>query len=343
MNRNPYEGLSGTIDIRAVRSAGFREVQLDAGTLRINYVVGPDNGPPLVLLPAQTATWESYQRVLVPLSRRFLVYALDVRGHGKSSWTPGAYSWRHLGADMSTFLSEVVRTPAVISGNSSGGLLALWCAANLPPRVAAVILEDAPVFSAQLPRFRDHDRFVYGGLKHLAEALGDPQNRDLADYFRGLTLPISEVREKRVPDWFITFLSHRIQAFQTRHPGRPVDIGYFPLKLRLLLKSLSMYDPDFARAFVDGRFYDGLDHADALSRVSCPLLVLHGDWRRLPGHGLIGAMDDEDAARIKQLVPHSRYRKVHANHVIHMFKPRSFVEAVDTFFTQDVSGEPATR
>ncbi|SEH04010.1 Pimeloyl-ACP methyl ester carboxylesterase [Nonomuraea solani] len=336
---NPYEGLSGTINIRAVRAAGFRERQLDTGTLRINYVVGPDNGPPLVLLPAQMGIWESYQRVLVPLSRRLRVYAVDMRGHGKSSWTPGAYSWRHLGADMTAFLSEIVRSPAVISGNSSGGLLALWCAANLPDQVAGAILEDAPVFSAEMPRFRDRDRFVFGGLKHLAETLGDPHHRDLADYFRGLTLPVSATREKRVPDWFISFLSRRVQAFQSRHPSEPVDIRYFPLKLRLLLKCLSMYDPDFARAFVDGRFYEGLDHADALAHVSCPLLVLHADWRRVPGHGLIGAMDDEDAARIGELVPHSRYRKIHANHVIHMFEPRQYVEAVDTFLKQDVLGE----
>ncbi|MEV0620043.1 alpha/beta hydrolase [Nonomuraea sp. NPDC050404] len=329
--RNPYEGSSGTIGLRAVRAAGFREHRLDLGDVRINYVAGPDNGPPLVLVPAQTATWESYQRVLVPLSRRSRVYAVDVRGHGKSSWTPGAYSWRDIGADMTAFLTQVVGAPAVIAGNSSGGLIALWCAANLPDQVAGAILEDAPVFSAELPRFRDRDRYVYRGLCHLADKLGDPRTRDLTDYFRGLSLPVSETRERRVPGWFLTFLSGRVRAFQSRHPDSPVDIGYFPLKLRLLLKSLSMFDPDFARAFTDGRFYDGLDHADALARVTCPLLVLHADWRRLPAHGLVGAMDDEDAARIGQLVPHSEYRRISANHVIHMFKPRQYVRAVEEF------------
>ncbi|MEV4177185.1 alpha/beta hydrolase [Nonomuraea sp. NPDC049709] len=342
--RNPFEDLSGTIGIRAVRDAGFHERRFDTGTLRINYVEGPDTGPPLVLVPAQTGTWESYQRVLRPLSRRWRVYAVDVRGHGKSSWTPGAYSWRHLGADMTAFLTEVVRAPAVISGNSSGGLVALWCAANIPDRVAAVILEDAPVFSAEMPRFRDRDRYVYQGLRHLVETLGNLHERDLANYLRGLTLPVSETRERSVPDWFVSFLSRRIRAFQTRHPGRPVDIRFFPRNLRLLLKSLSMFDPDFARAFVDGRLYDGLDHADALSRVSCPLLVLHADWRRLPSHGLIGAMDDDDAARIKQLVPHSQYKKIHANHVIHMFRPRQFVDAVQTFLSETApAGDGARR
>lgn len=323
-------------DIAFLRRAGFREHRFETSPgVELNYVVGPDSGhldrPPLVLLPAQTGTWESYQKVLVPLARRCRVYALDVRGHGKSSWTPGEYSWRHLGADMTGLLTQVVREPAVLSGNSSGGLIALWCAANLPDRVAGIILEDAPVFSAEMPRFRDRDRFVYRGLKHLAETLGDVEHRDFAGYFRGLSLPVSATRTKRVPQWAAAFLSRRIKALQRRHPGRPVDIGYLGLKLGLMLKSLSTFDPDFARAFVDGRFYDGLDHAQALSRVTCPMLVLHADWRRLPEHGLVGAMDDDDAARIRELVPHSRYKRIHANHVIHMFKPRRFVAEVQAF------------
>jgi pimeloyl-ACP methyl ester carboxylesterase len=328
---NPYEHLSGTVDLKPVRAAGFQERQFDTGSVRINYVVGPDTGPPLVLVPAQIGTWESYQRVLVPLSRRFRVYALDVRGHGKSSWTPGEYSWKHVGADMTAFLVELVRAPAIVSGNSSGGLIALWCAANLPDQVAGAILEDAPVFSAELPRFRDRDRFVYHGLQHLVQTLGDLRDRDLADYLRGQTLPVSETRERRVPDWFVAVLAGRIRAFQARHPGRPVDLCYFPRTLRLLFKSLSMFDPDFARAFVDGRFYQGLDHAEALRRVRCPLLVLHADWHRFPTHGLVGAMDDDDAARIRELVPHSQYQKIPANHVIHMYKPDQFVQAVLTF------------
>lgn len=66
--------------------------------------------------------------------------------------------------------------------------------------------------------------------------------------------------------------------------------------------------------------------------MRCPLLVLHADWHRFPKHGLVGAMDDDDdAARIRELVPHSQYQKIAANHVIHMFKPDRFVEAVLAF------------
>ena len=331
MYQNPYEHLSGKIPHPEL--ADFTEQQCDTGHAKINYIVGPNRGPALVLIPAQTGTWESYRKVLVPLSQKFQVFAIDVRGHGKSSWTPGEYNWKHIGGDMKAFLQKAVRRPAIVSGNSSGGLIALWCAANLPELTAGAILEDAPVFSAEMPRFKDQDKFVYKGLEHTVEMLGDLKNRDLANYFKGQEMPVSEHRVKRMPSGVVAFFSKLIKEAQAKHPGEPVQIEkwYAPLTLRILFKSLSQFDPDFARAFVDGRMYEGLDHAEALSRVTCPLLVLHANWHRYPNYGLVGAMDDADAARIKEIVPHSQYRKIPANHVIHMYKPKQFIQAVEDF------------
>jgi pimeloyl-ACP methyl ester carboxylesterase len=328
--RNPYEQLPPRPAPR-----GFAERRFDAGSATLAYVAGPDDGrTPLVLLPAQTGTWQSYTRVLRLLARDFTVYAVDPRGHGRSSWTPGDYSWTTFGRDIAAFLAEVVGRPAIVSGNSSGGLIALWCAANVPDRVAGLVLEDAPVFSAELPRFRDRDRWVYEGLVHAVEALGDLEHRDLADYLRGQTLPVSETRERRIPGWFLDLLSRRIKAVEAARPGEPPDLRGWPTNARQLVLSIAQFDPDVARAFVDGRVYEGLDHAEALSRVRCPVLVLHADWLRTARHGLVGAMDDEDAARIRALVPAARYQRVHANHVIHHFKPRAYVDGVRAFARQ---------
>jgi pimeloyl-ACP methyl ester carboxylesterase len=225
------------------------------------------------------------------------------RGFGFSHWTSAGT----VGGDVAAFLEQVVGDPAMVSSNSSGGLVALWLAANCPWLVSGVVLEDAPVFSAEMPRFRDRDRFVYEALRHTVEALGDPENRDLADYFRIQELPQENGRIRRVPGWFADVMSRDMGRYEARHPGKSVDVPYLPPTLRLFIRSLSTFDPDFARAFVDGRFYEGLDHAAALTKIRCPMLVLHADWFRDPRYGLVGAMDDADAARMRRLVSRARY------------------------------------
>ena len=317
----------------SLAKAGFAERQFETGEIQLNYAVSSDSTkPPLVLIPAQMGTWETYQPNLISLSQAFQVYAIDVRGHGKSSWTTGDYSWASVGRDMRAFLTGVVKRPAILSGNSSGGIIALWCAANIPELVSALVLEDAPVFSVEMPRFRDQDRFVYQGLKHLVDNIGDPSNRDLADYFRGQTLPVNQGRrEKRVPDFVVNIFSSMIRRYEKAHPGEPVDIPYLPGSLRLLFKSISMFDPDFARAFVDGRFYQGLDHSEALKRVTCPILVLHANWFRHPKYGLVGALDDDDVKHIQTLAPQAEIRKIPANHVIHRYKAADFNQALFEF------------
>jgi hypothetical protein len=45
---------------------------------------------------------------------------------------------------------------------------------------------------------------------------------------------------------------------------------------------------------------------------------------------LWGAIDD-DARRIAELVPHADYVRIPASHIIHAFKPRAFMRAIEGF------------
>src|SRR5512138_1997682 len=134
---------------------GFREQCFQAGDVSLNYVVGPDNGLPLLLIPGQMESWQGYKRVLPELSSRFQVFAPDLRGHGGSSRTPGRYSYNLCGSDLQYFIHEVIDGPALVAGLSSGGVLALWLGANAPLDVLAVIAEDPPIFSSVWPRICD--------------------------------------------------------------------------------------------------------------------------------------------------------------------------------------------
>lgn len=317
--------------LRSVRKAGFVEQILDTGEVKLHYLMGPNNGIPLVLIPGQGLSLESYQRVLVPLSREFQVFAVDVRGHGKSSWTSGNYTYSSMGRDFAALLQRVTKRPAIISGNSSGGIIALWLAANVPDMVSGIILEDAPVFSSEWPRLRD-DCWVFRIFKRNAETIGSPQGRNLAGFFKGMEVPI-EGKQKVIqfPTWLTGVMSLIVRLHQWFRPGKPVDLALLPGETRMMIRSLSEYDPDFTRAFVEGRACEGFSHAEALMKAKCPVLVLQANWFRHPEYGLVGSMDDEDLERLRSLVPHAQYKRITSGHMIHFENPEQYIKEVEEF------------
>ncbi|MFC1910886.1 alpha/beta fold hydrolase [Chloroflexota bacterium] len=108
-----------------MKKGDYIEESINIGAVNLHYVEGPQNGLPLVLIPGQGLSLDSYQRSILLITKHFQVFAVDIRGHGKSSWTPGQYNFNNMGKDIELFLKKVVKQPAIISGNSSGGLIAL--------------------------------------------------------------------------------------------------------------------------------------------------------------------------------------------------------------------------
>ncbi len=94
---------------------------MEIGPVTLNYAEGPDNGPPLLLLHAQHMDWYSYSRVLPDLSKSFHVFAVSYHGHGKTRAPVEYMNAAHIGADLAAFIRSVIKEPAYVSGNSSGG------------------------------------------------------------------------------------------------------------------------------------------------------------------------------------------------------------------------------
>lgn len=309
----------------------FNHKNLNTGEVNLHYIEGPHNGHPIVLLAGQALSIESYKYVLEPLAQNFHVFAVDLRGHGDSSWTPGKYNFANMGNDIVLFIKEIIGSPTFISGNSSGGLVALWVAANYPEQVLGIILEDVPIFSAEWPRLRDKT-WVYKLFKWNAQTIGSPQGRNLSKFFQKIEVPI-EGKEKVIefPGWIGSILAFIIRLYQLIFPNRPVDIPFMPPMIRLLTKSLSIYDPDFTKAFVDGSATENFDHSLALSNTKCPILLLHANWFETPENGLVGSMNDADIDRAKKLAPQIQYQKIVSGHMIHFEKPNEYLRFVKEF------------
>ena len=118
----------------------------------MNYATaGAPEQPALLLIPGQTESWWGYERAMPLLAEHFQVYAVDLRGQGRSTWTPGRYTLDNMGNDLVRFLDLVIGRPAIVSGLSSGGVLSAWLSAYARPgQVRGAVYEDPPLFSSEL-------------------------------------------------------------------------------------------------------------------------------------------------------------------------------------------------
>ncbi|MFE1409680.1 alpha/beta fold hydrolase [Streptomyces sp. NPDC058746] len=117
---------------------------LSVNGVRLAYqVAGPAGGDPLLLLPALGETADDWALVRDELARDRRVYALDLRGHGRSGRTP-AYSLELMRDDVLGFLDAVGLDRVDLVGHSMGGVVAHLVAQHSPWRVVRLVLEDAP-------------------------------------------------------------------------------------------------------------------------------------------------------------------------------------------------------
>ena len=307
---------------------GFQELGFTTEGATLNYVVGPDNGLPLLLIPGQMESWQGYKCVLPALSERFQVYCTDLRGHGKSTHTPGQYSYNICGNDLRNFIREVIRRPTLVAGLSSGGVLAIWLAAYAPQDVLAIISEDPPIFSSIWPRIRDEKLMVHN-FELAVDILGQPGPPDVQWYLSEVGIPVKGKAELlTIPRFIINGMFFLARAGRLLHPDRPYDVLLLPFNMRAGFKFLSEYDTDFSRATLDGRLSKDFSPDDALQRVKCPMLLLWASGYRHETWGLVGAMDEKDVERVIGLVTDLKRVEIPGAHEIHLVQPQRYIDEV---------------
>jgi pimeloyl-ACP methyl ester carboxylesterase len=266
---------------------GFEEHTADLGEIRMNYVVSGAPGlPALLLIPGQTESWWGYEKALPLLADHFQAYAVDLRGQGRSSWTPGRYTLDNFGNDLVRFIDLVIGRPTLVSGLSSGGVLAAWLSAYAKPaQVRGAVYEDPPLFASETnpacgPSIRQGMGPVFAVW---SKWLGDQWSvGDWAGSLRAIP--------REVPPVLLGGLAAMADA-QSPPPGAEPP------------QNLREYDPEWARAFVTGTVGAGCDHAAMLGSVRVPVLFTHHFRRVDPATGhLLGAIADQQADRVRQLV-----------------------------------------
>ena len=265
----------------------YPEHVADLGEVRLNYAVAGEPGQPaLLLIPAQTESWWGYERAIPLLAAHFQVYAVDMRGQGRSTWTPGRYTLDNFGNDLVRFIDLVIQRPVIVSGLSSGGTIAAWLSAFAKPgQIRAAVWEDAPLFASEAnPSCGQSIRQGIGPMFTLWNKwLGGQWS--IGDW-EGMQKAMSS----EIPASMLKALAAMAPAGSADAPqGPPQD--------------LKEYDPEWGNAFVTGFATASCDHASMLSNVKVPVLFTHHFHQVDENSGTLkGAISDLQVHRVQELV-----------------------------------------
>ena len=285
------------------------EQLVDLGEVQMNYAtVGDAASPALLLIPGQTESWWGYEAAMPLLAERFQVFAVDLRGQGRSTRTPGRYTLDNIGNDLVRFLDLVVGRPAIVSGLSSGGVLAAWLSAYAKPgQVLAALYEDPPLFASEVrPAVGPGIRQCIGPMFDLwSTFLGDQWSIGAWDAMR-------EGSAARLPE-HLRFIPV---------PDEPPQ-------------NLKEYDPEWGRSFWTGTVGAACDHERMLRSVKVPSVLLTHHMRITDDASgfLFGAMSDQQAQRVQDLLTGAgvkvEYRSFpDVGHSMHGERPELYVETL---------------
>ncbi|HYY28022.1 MAG TPA: alpha/beta hydrolase [Chthoniobacterales bacterium] len=257
----------------------YPEQMVDLGEVAMNYVAtGPEQAPALLLIPGQTESWWGYEKVIPLLEKDFRIYAVDLRGQGRSSRTPGRYTLDNMGNDLVRFIQTVIGKATIVAGLSSGGVLSCWLSAYAPPGlIRGAYYEDAPIFSSEVtpacgPSIRQNAYSILFALR--SKYLGDQWS--VGDW-KGMTAAV------------VLALPEAMVHLAPRGDEPP--------------QNLKEYDPEWARAFLSGTATINCDHGQMLRKVKVPVLFTHHFRKLNPIDGtLMGSVSDLQVDRARRLI-----------------------------------------
>ena len=280
---------------------GITEHEFDAGEVRLNYAEGPPNGPRLLLLHGLGRRWQVFLPLIPALSMRWHIYAVDLRGHGKSGHVSRGYGGKRYADDIACFLRERVSSPAIVFGHSLGGMVGMWVAAHHPELVRALVLGDNMILADRIPT--PMYATLFSGLRDLARKGGSVEK--IAKGIGRIDLPLPGLGES---------------IFIRNLPGN--DEAY----LLSWARCVAQADPDTYDMALDGSALEGWNGETVLRKITCPTLLLQATRE------LGGLMSDADVALATRILPHHTHVKFRAlGHALFIQQPGPVLRAVTNF------------
>ncbi len=138
-------------------------VTVNDGT-RLHYVEA-GTGAPVVLVPGWSQTAEEWKFQVAAFSKHYHVFALDMRGHGKSEKPDHGYRIARLAADLHDFLVARGLQGVVIDGHSMGCSV-IWSYLEQfgPDRISKLVLTDQMAAIVDNPAWSEQERKDAGSI-----------------------------------------------------------------------------------------------------------------------------------------------------------------------------------
>ncbi|OAY78095.1 pheophytinase, chloroplastic [Ananas comosus] len=259
---------------------------------KIHYVE-QGSGQPIVLIHGFGASAFHWRYNIPELAQNYKVYAVDLLGFGWSEKAIIEYEATVWMEQVSDFLEEIVKEPAILVGNSLGGFTALLTAAKLPQQVCGlVLLNSAGQFGDpnRQPNTNEEESAI---KKFVVNPLKDVFQRIVLGFLFWQAKQPARI-EKVLKSVYID--PSNVDDYLVKSITTPtVDPNSGEVYYRLMTRFMS----NQSKYTLDG----------LLSKLSCPLLLLWGDLDPWVGPA--------KAARIKEFYPNTTVVSLQAGHCPH--------------------------
>jgi pimeloyl-ACP methyl ester carboxylesterase len=255
----------------------------------------------LILVHGSRDHARSWDLVAEALSPHFRILAPDLRGHGDSSWAPGAmYSIPEYVLDVSALVDIVGGPPLDLVGHSLGGAVVLQYAGTYPERVRRVVCIEGfgPAPDRIVPR-PAHER-----LREWIENMRDYETRQPHRY-EGLGAAIERMMEAN------PYLSRDMARRLTLFGANWNPDGTLTWKFDNYVRALSPYG------------FNMEDAQEIWRQIRCPTLLFRGMDSWVP--------DPREDGRIHAILDHRLINVPKAGHWVHHDRPDVFIEETRKF------------
>lgn len=295
---------------------------------KLHYcVVRGDLGKPLVLIHGQCMCGLDYEKVIEKLSKNYTIYLVDCFGHGDSEKNPALYRCKTIGNAIAEFIRKVIGKECIISGHSSGGILAAYVAGVIPKLVKGIMLEDPPFFNVMPGEFEN--TFVYhDGFKVMHDFLNQTEEPDYLVYNIDHGYIFNYLGTKFFGKEWAHGLAMEMKEKLKSAPGTIPKCEKVSDKSFHGFVYMSKFDKLFAESFFTGEWFEGVTQEEILKSVKCPVVYLKAKTKYGKDGILWAANTNEAADRMMSLLEKAKKIVVRSGHDIHYEKPRYFLKAI---------------